>query len=70
MKQTKKQWCKDWIESFGCNNEEVIELFYEFMGGKGKKPNMNNPEIHKFIVKETLKFKGFIAQSIWKCETK
>lgn len=68
-RQTKKQWCKDWIESFGCDDERVIHFFYLHIGGNGQRPNMCDPEVVKMMVKETLNFKKLIDPSLWKCKS-
>lgn len=54
MRQTKKQWCKTWIGMFG--KPELCGEFYEYIGGKGKKPNMMDKKQHRKIVRKTILF--------------
>jgi hypothetical protein len=56
-RQTKKQWCKDWLEGWGVNvSPEIHNNFYQSIGGYGKKPNMYDLETYKKMVIHTQKF--------------
>ena len=67
-RQSKKQWCKDWIKTCGCDNEKITTQFYYWIGGNGKRPNMTNPKIYKEVVKQTLEFKNTIKPEFWKLQ--
>jgi hypothetical protein len=68
QRQSKKQWCQNWIATFGCDNGKIISQFYYWMGGNGKRPNMTDPKIYKEVVKKTLEFKDIIKPEFWKLQ--
>jgi hypothetical protein len=53
-RQSKKQWCYYWMESFG--KPELSQKFYEYIGGKGPRPKLWVIENYKLIVEKTMKF--------------
>lgn len=53
-RQSKKEWSYGWMESFG--KPELGEKFYQYIGGKGPKPNVTSMNGMKKIVKTTMKF--------------
>jgi len=53
-RQSKKEWCYVWMESFG--KPELGQKFYEYIGGKGPKPNVTSIEGMKQIVETTMNF--------------
>lgn len=53
-RQSKKQWCNNWMQLFG--KPELGQKFYEYIGGKGPRPDLHSVEEHKKIVEKTLEF--------------
>lgn len=53
-RMSKKKWCHWWMDSFGAPH--LSQKFYEYIGGKGPVPKMENLEVYKEMCRKTYEF--------------